>query len=272
MTYEEFIDNILTTRGRFNCNDEYHERHHVIPKCMGGANDSDNLIDLYAREHFVAHRLLALENPNNEKLAYAWWNMCQCKGSSKMRTEVTPEEYEEARKQYIQNFSGDKNPSARRVIRLCDEKTYDTVRDCYIDNNISNSTMWDMLKAHRNFVYYIEWINMSELEQQMIKSIDWDAVQHMNRSEAAKKAGNGGSAKCSQATRAKIGADNKKYGINVYCPELDEQFVTMREASDKYDINRESIRLCIHGKQKHAGKHPVTGAPLSWVKLENKNS
>jgi len=272
MTYKEFIDGILKTRGRFGCNDEYHERHHIVPKCMGGTSDKENLIDLFAREHFVAHRLLALENTNNEKLVYAWWNMCQCKGSSKMRIEVTPEEYEEARKEYVQNFSGDKNPSARRVIRLCDEKTYDTVKDCYIDNNISNTTMWDMLKERRGFMYYSEWIDMSECEQQAVKSIDWDAIQHMNRSEAAKKAGNGGSTKCSQTTRAKIGAANKKYGINVYCPELDECFITMRAASDKYNINRESIRLCICGKQKHAGKHPVTGELLSWVKLENKNS
>lgn len=272
MEYVKFIDNILKTRGRFNCNGEYHERHHILPKCMGGTNDNDNLIDLFAREHFEAHRLLALENPSNEKLVYAWWNMCQCKGSSQMRVEVTAEEYEEARKEYVKNFSGDKNPSARRVIRLSDEKTYDTVKDCCIDNNISNTTMYDMLKSRRNFMYCSEWVGISEREQQEVKSIDWDFIQHTNRSNAAKKAGNGGSVICAQSTRAKIGAANKNHGINVYCPELDEHFMTMREASDKYGINRESIRLCIHGKQKHAGKHPVTREPLSWVKLENKNS
>ena len=63
MMYREFIDNILQTRGRFNCGDEYHERHHITPKCMSGANDENNLIDLFAREHFEAHRLLALDNP-----------------------------------------------------------------------------------------------------------------------------------------------------------------------------------------------------------------
>ena len=48
--------------------------------------------------------------------------------------------------------------------------------------------------------------------------------------------------------------------------------MTMKEASNKYNINKTSIGYCICGKQKHAGKHPVTGKPLSWVKLENKNS
>lgn len=271
MTYNEFIDNILNTRGRFSCDNEYHERHHILPKCMGGTNDNSNLIDLFAREHFIAHKLLALENPENEKLSYAWWCMCSLPGSSQKRVEVTDEEYEEARKQYAKKFSGGMNPSARRVIRLCDNKIYDTVLDCRTDNDINNNTMWDRLKRHRDFMYYDEWIVLSELEQDRIRAIDWDFIQHINRSEAAKKAGNGGSTKCLPSTKAKIGAANKKHGIKVYCPELNEEFITMKEASDKYGVNKTSIGYCLCGKQKHAGKHPVTGEQLTWVKLENKN-
>ena len=89
---------------------------------------------------------------------------------------------------------------------------------------------------------------------------------------AAKKAGNGGSVKCSKSTRYKISLAHKgKNGTKVYCPELDEEFATIKEASDKYGINKTSIGYCLCGKQKHAGKHPVTGELLSWVKLENKN-
>ena len=114
MTYKEFIDNILETRGRFNCGDEYHERHHIVPKCMGGSNDEENLIDLFAREHFEAHRLLALENPDVQGLVYAWWCMCSLPGSSKKREDITAEEYEEARKKYIEvqseKMQGENNP------------------------------------------------------------------------------------------------------------------------------------------------------------------
>lgn len=97
LTYQEFIDNILQTRGRFNCGDEYHERHHIVPKCLGGANDENNLIDLFAREHFEAHRLLALENPENNELACAWWLMCHVQSENQLRYEVTAEQYEEAK-------------------------------------------------------------------------------------------------------------------------------------------------------------------------------
>lgn len=50
---------------------------------MGGTNDEENLIDLFAQEHFIAHRLLTEENPDNEKLVYAWWCMFSLPGASK---------------------------------------------------------------------------------------------------------------------------------------------------------------------------------------------
>lgn len=119
MMYEEFIQNILETRGRFGCGEEYYETHHVVPQCLGGTNDKDNLIDLFAREHFIAHKLLAQENPDNPKLVYAWWMMSHnTKNDFQDRYELTPEEYEEAKKAFskisserAKQYIGDKNPN-----------------------------------------------------------------------------------------------------------------------------------------------------------------
>ena len=111
MTYDKFIQNILNTRGRFACLDGYHERHHIIPKCMNGSNSKDNLIDLYAREHFIAHKLLAEENPQNYQLKYAYWNMRQCAGRDGQDKYIpTPEEYEEARIFSHEAMSGENHP------------------------------------------------------------------------------------------------------------------------------------------------------------------
>lgn len=106
MTYNEFIQNILNTRGRFNCGNEYHERHHIVPRCMGGTNDEENLIDLFAREHFIAHKLLAEENPDNKSLVFAWTCMAFPNSGVQKRYELTPEEYEEARKAISKAMSG----------------------------------------------------------------------------------------------------------------------------------------------------------------------
>lgn len=273
MNYQEFINNILHIRGRFMGNDEYHERHHIVPKCKGGTDAKENLIDLFAREHFIVHKLLAEENVGDDQLACAYAIMAFAKDKNQQRYELSPEEYEDARQLCAQKFTGENNPSARQVIRLNDEKIYSTVRDCCNDNNIDSTTMWIRLKQYRDFMYYDEWLNMSDIERENVRSVDWDGIQHRNRSEAANKAGNGGSIKCSQSTREKISAANKgKHGVNIYCPELNEMFLTIKDAEDKYGVNRTSIGYCLCGKQKHAGKHPVTGVKLSWVKLENKNS
>lgn len=115
MSYNDLINNVIETRGRFNCGKIYHERHHIVPRCMGGTDDIDNLVDLFAKEHFIAHKLLAQENPENYKLVYAWWMMCHYINNTNERYEPTPEEYEEARmcfaKTASQKMMGDGNPN-----------------------------------------------------------------------------------------------------------------------------------------------------------------
>lgn len=137
MTYDKFIQNILNTRGRFACLDGYHERHHIIPKCMNGSNSKDNLIDLYAREHFIAHKLLAEENPQNYQLKYAYWNMCQCIGRDGQDKYIpTPEEYEEARIFCHEAMSGENHPmyGKHHTQELC-EKMSISKKDMYNGEN-----------------------------------------------------------------------------------------------------------------------------------------
>lgn len=49
----------------------YFEYHHVIPKCLGGSNNKDNIVALTPEEHYVAHQLLLKMNPGNRSLLYA---------------------------------------------------------------------------------------------------------------------------------------------------------------------------------------------------------
>lgn len=110
LTYNEFIQNILDTRGRFGVPEgEYKERHHIVPKCMGGANDKNNLIDLYAKEHYIAHELLAKENPHNSVLNYVWAMMSnRIKDKTGEECISSPEDYETARKAMAAFLSSDR--------------------------------------------------------------------------------------------------------------------------------------------------------------------
>lgn len=38
---------------------EYYEAHHIVPRCMGGGDNSENIVKFTPREHYIAHRLLS---------------------------------------------------------------------------------------------------------------------------------------------------------------------------------------------------------------------
>lgn len=50
----------------------YFEKHHIIPKCMGGSDEDENFVLFTPREHVIAHRLLWEAFPNNYSLMWAY--------------------------------------------------------------------------------------------------------------------------------------------------------------------------------------------------------
>ena len=65
MNYLNVYNNLINkvkSEGRIKSGGLYYECHHIIPKCLGGNNLKDNLVLLTAREHFIAHKLLAKIN------------------------------------------------------------------------------------------------------------------------------------------------------------------------------------------------------------------
>jgi hypothetical protein len=49
----------------------YTEKHHIIPKCLGGSDEQSNLVNLTPEEHYIAHQLLVKIYPNSDSLVYA---------------------------------------------------------------------------------------------------------------------------------------------------------------------------------------------------------
>jgi hypothetical protein len=74
MNYQKIYNQIIE-RAKTRQLEGYKERHHIIPKCLGGDNNKCNLVELTAKEHFLCHRLLVEIYPYNDKLLYALWLM-----------------------------------------------------------------------------------------------------------------------------------------------------------------------------------------------------
>jgi len=76
MNYKKVYEQIITkaqSENRIKGLDIYYERHHIIPKCLGGDNSKDNLVLLTGKEHYICHKLLVCIYPNNTKLVFALW-------------------------------------------------------------------------------------------------------------------------------------------------------------------------------------------------------
>ena len=55
--YEDFILDIQSkNRKKINKKDLNYVLHHIMPKCLGGNNDDENLILLTNREHYFVHK------------------------------------------------------------------------------------------------------------------------------------------------------------------------------------------------------------------------
>lgn len=70
MNYQKLYDKIINI-AKLRNNVGYVEKHHIIPRCLGGLDTAENIVELTAREHFVAHQLLVKIHPTNHKLVFA---------------------------------------------------------------------------------------------------------------------------------------------------------------------------------------------------------
>jgi len=74
MDYRKIYNQIIE-RAKNRKVEGYTEKHHIIPKCLGGSDIHSNIVELTAREHYICHKILKQLYPTNKKLSYALWLM-----------------------------------------------------------------------------------------------------------------------------------------------------------------------------------------------------
>jgi len=87
----------------------YYERHHILPKCMKGTDDKDNLVLLTAKEHFICHKLLTFIYPENRDLATAFHYMV-FGGRLINKVNLSSRDYQYAREIVSKLMSGENHP------------------------------------------------------------------------------------------------------------------------------------------------------------------
>jgi hypothetical protein len=103
----------------------YSEKHHIIPKSLGGSNRKDNIVQLTGREHFICHWLLT-KMVDHKKHKYQMWNAFSCmlyrENLNQERHKVSSRVFENIKsagaKIKSEKFSGMNNPMYGRRGKL----------------------------------------------------------------------------------------------------------------------------------------------------------
>lgn len=74
--YTRTYHKIITNAQQRDISPDFVERHHIVPRALGGSDDTDNIVSLTPREHYICHALLPkmVEGAAIHKM-YAAFNM-----------------------------------------------------------------------------------------------------------------------------------------------------------------------------------------------------
>lgn len=92
--YKKWYDGLILKRIKTPSAESYTEKHHIIPRSMGGGNEKENIVVLSAREHYVAHLLLTkiCESKNHTiRMMWAFHRLA-------FSTHISSHHYERSRK------------------------------------------------------------------------------------------------------------------------------------------------------------------------------
>lgn len=106
MNYQKIYNNIIQ-RGKNRILEGYKEKHHIVPRCLGGTDDEENLVSLTPEEHYLCHLLLVKIYPNSIRLVKAAMFMISSNNNVKRNNKA----YGWLKRQYSEYMRGSNNPS-----------------------------------------------------------------------------------------------------------------------------------------------------------------
>lgn len=190
--YENLIQKWIDLKDSPKDESRYYEKHHIVPKCIGGTDEESNIVSMFARDHMIAHMLLALIYPNERDLAFA---VVALSMSSK---------FTEGRKNEIKGTSGklfeffrkranelSKGKRGRRygtpVINNKTGKIYPTLAKCAEDLGYSQATIkyWITNIPSRGYEFYNGKVEVDHPRQKKI--IGPDGTIYKSMKECAEK-------------------------------------------------------------------------------------
>jgi hypothetical protein len=99
------------------------EKHHILPRCLGGTDDENNLVRFSIRQHYIAHMLLIRMYEGREKYQLEW-ALFRLSGKPSNRIILTSRQFEKSRSTLHSSLKGRKQSPehiAKRVAQTTGE-------------------------------------------------------------------------------------------------------------------------------------------------------
>jgi hypothetical protein len=140
MNYIKAYENLISTRKIREQITGYTEKHHIIPKSFGGTNSTENMVILTAREHFIAHLLLAKMYPESG-MVHAVFKMA-CVNKTLGNFKVTNRLYEILRINHANRVSSDKNAAKKKSLASKGKKQSPEHIKARTESRLKNGNPW----------------------------------------------------------------------------------------------------------------------------------
>lgn len=111
MDYKKTYENLIN-KAKNTVREGKTEKHHIVPRAFGGSDDSENLVALTHREHYLAHLLLykmQVDKRERYQMATAL-TMMGGRGEMKSNSRVYEKAKEEFSKRHSERMSGELHP------------------------------------------------------------------------------------------------------------------------------------------------------------------
>ena len=152
MDYQKIYNQIIE-RAKTRQLEGYFEKHHIIPKCLGGSNDKENLIQLTAREHFLCHLLLTEIYPNESKLKQALWLMSIGKQTTKHKVNINNRLYNRLKLEFQKIMTNNSN----MLGKTHSEETKKKMSNSQLGQTRTEKTKQKMSESAKGKIKTIEW-------------------------------------------------------------------------------------------------------------------
>lgn len=134
-----FNDSKYTKWYKNICSKSYNgitEKHHIIPKSLGGSNNPENLVNLSPKAHFICHWLLTkmvLDRNEREKMYYAFNFMLLKPKDLKHRRYYPCSRVYEIAKKYLHTNNPNNHVGVKTKISIARKKAWQNPTQSMID-------------------------------------------------------------------------------------------------------------------------------------------